>query len=66
MTMLPEGVELIQTCGACPEQYDMLLFGKRVGYLRLRHSHCTVEIITEDFTEIASLAQAIRETDSDE
>jgi hypothetical protein len=21
---LPEGVELVQTCGACPEQYDML------------------------------------------
>jgi len=30
-------IELIQTCGACPEQYDAMLDGKQVGYLRLRH-----------------------------
>jgi hypothetical protein len=28
---------LVQTCGACPEQYDVMLEGSRVGYLRLRH-----------------------------
>lgn len=27
------------TCGACPEQYDAMLDGKRVGYLRLRHGY---------------------------
>lgn len=42
--ILPEGVELVQTCGACPEQYDMFLHGELVGYFRLRHSHYTVEM----------------------
>lgn len=29
---------LVLTCGACPEQYDVLdAEGKQVGYLRLRH-----------------------------
>lgn len=32
-----EDIQLIQTCGACPEQYDAFLNGKQVGYLRLRH-----------------------------
>ena len=35
-------IELIQTCGACPEQYDAMLDGKRVGYLRLRWGWFTV------------------------
>jgi hypothetical protein len=30
---------LILTCSACPEQYDVLLDGKLVGYLRLRHGY---------------------------
>lgn len=42
--ILPEGVDLVQTCRACPEQYDMLLYGERVGYFRLRHSYYTVEV----------------------
>lgn len=57
---LPEDVELVQTCFACPEQYDMLLFGVRVGYFRLRHSSYTVAaggpsldpqevVLTEDY-----------------
>lgn len=29
--------ELVQTCGACPEQYDVFKDGEQVGYLRLRH-----------------------------
>ena len=33
------GYELIKTCGACPEQYDVLLNDKIVGYLRLRHGY---------------------------
>lgn len=31
------GYQLVQTCGACPEQYDVFLNDKQVGYLRLRH-----------------------------
>lgn len=35
---------LKQTCGACPEQYDMLdEDGETVGYFRLRHGRFTVE-----------------------
>lgn len=29
--------------GACPEQYDVFLDGKQVGYVRLRHGDMTVE-----------------------
>lgn len=36
-------IELIETCGACPEQYDAFLNGKQVGYLRLRHGHFRVD-----------------------
>lgn len=28
--------EFVCTCGACPEQYDVFLEGKQVGYVRLR------------------------------
>lgn len=28
--------EFRETCGACPEQYDVYLEGKQVGYVRLR------------------------------
>ncbi len=31
--------KLIQTCGACPEQYDVFKDEKQVGYLRLRHGY---------------------------
>ena len=33
------GFNLIETCGACPEQYDVMLGEKKVGYLRLRHGY---------------------------
>lgn len=35
-------IELVETCGACPEQYDAYFCGEKVGYLRLRHGHFTV------------------------
>lgn len=35
--------ELICSCIACPEQYDVLLNGKQVGYIRLRHGHLRVD-----------------------
>lgn len=37
-------IKLVQTCGACPEQYDALDDdGRKVGYLRLRHGEFTVD-----------------------
>lgn len=36
-------IELVQTCGACPEQYDAYLNGQQVGYLRLRHGYFRAE-----------------------
>jgi len=35
-------IRLVETCGACPEQYDAMLDGKCVGYLRLRWGWFTV------------------------
>ena len=38
--------KLVQTCGACPEQYDVYLKDnptEMVGYLRLRHGHFRAE-----------------------
>ncbi len=32
-----EDLELVETCSACPEQYDVYCGGKIVGYIRLRH-----------------------------
>ena len=39
-----DGLKLVCTCGACPEQYDVFdADGKQVGYLRLRHGKFRVE-----------------------
>lgn len=37
------GIELVCTCGACPEQYDAFIDGEMVGYFRLRHGRFRVE-----------------------
>lgn len=42
------GIQLVQTCAACPEQYDAMRDGKRVGYLRLRHGSFTVRLHDPD------------------
>lgn len=34
--MIIEGLDFKQTCGACPEQYDVFKDDKIVGYVRLR------------------------------
>ncbi len=34
---------LDQTCGACPEQYDVYFEGDNIGYLRLRHGYFRAE-----------------------
>lgn len=39
------GYRLVLTCGACPEQYDVLdSQGNQVAYLRLRHGSYTVTV----------------------
>lgn len=38
-----KGLEIIMTCGACPEQYDILKDGKQVAYYRLRHGEFRVD-----------------------
>lgn len=45
-------IELIQTCEACPEQYDAMLGGERVGYLRLRWGWFTVTCPWVNGTEV--------------
>lgn len=34
-----KGYRLEMTCGACPEQYDVIKDNVLVGYLRLRHGY---------------------------
>jgi len=42
-----DNLEFIGTCGACPEQYDVVLLKNdqrfQVGYVRLRHGRLRVE-----------------------
>lgn len=39
-TLYLNGLKMVCTCGACPEQYDVYdANDKQVGYLRLRHGH---------------------------
>jgi len=35
-------ITLVETCGACPEQYDAMVGDRMVGYLRLRYGNFTV------------------------
>ena len=49
---------LEQTCGACPEQYNVFLGNEQVGYLRLRHGYfyasvpdCSDNIVYEAYTK---------------
>lgn len=42
-----DGLRLVCTCNACPEQYDVFdAAGKQVGYLRLRHGFFRVDVPT--------------------
>lgn len=38
-------IKLVETCGACPEQYDAFhsITGEKIGYLRLRHGYFRAE-----------------------
>lgn len=37
------GLELVLTCSACPEQYEVFKDGKQVGYYRLRFGEFRVD-----------------------
>lgn len=44
-------LKLVQTCGACPEQYDAFTpEGEKIGYLRLRHGYFRVDFVPTDET----------------
>jgi len=43
LTRTIDGYRLVQTCGACPEQYDVYWEDDKCGYLRLRHGHFRAE-----------------------
>lgn len=42
-TNMKEEIKLVETCGACPEQYDAFIGSKQVGYLRLRNGYFRVD-----------------------
>ena len=35
--------KIIRSCGACPEQYDIILNNKFIAFIRLRHGILTCE-----------------------
>lgn len=40
-----EGLKLVCTCAACPEQYDVFnAAGTQIGYLRLRRGHFRADV----------------------
>lgn len=47
-------IKLVETCGACPEQYDAFYKGVKVGYLHLRHGYfcvqCGGEVVYSEYT----------------
>jgi hypothetical protein len=43
MMVARSDIQLVQTCYACPEQYDAVLGSSTIGYLRLRHGRFTVQ-----------------------
>ncbi len=38
------GLELVQTCGCSPEQYDVFKDGKQIAYIRLRWDVLRVDV----------------------
>jgi len=52
-------MRLHQTCGACPEQYDVYHGKRKVGYLRLRHGRFTVRYfsVSKEESELVYHAQ---------
>jgi hypothetical protein len=48
----PSDIELRQTCGISPEQYDAYLEGRQIGYLRLRHGEFRVDAKDDNETTV--------------
>lgn len=47
------GYRLVQTCSACPEQYDVFDdLGQQVAYFRLRHGDFTVDVPDADGVQV--------------
>jgi hypothetical protein len=49
------GMEIVMTCGACPEQYEVFKDGSQVAYFRLRHGEFTVTYPDASGEEIFSV-----------
>lgn len=47
-----DGFGIVQTCGACPEQYDVFRGGHYVGYLRLRHGRFRADFVPTDYETV--------------
>jgi hypothetical protein len=39
-----DGIDMQETCGACPEQYDVYVEGEEIAYIRLRHGYLSVRV----------------------
>jgi len=61
-----EKIELVQTCFACPEQYDAYFEGKIVGYLRLRHGYFRAEYLGEVVYDANTIGDGIFDSDERE
>ncbi len=58
--------KLVQTCSACPEQYDVFLKDdptEMVGYLRLRHGHFRAEHMGQTVYESTTKGDGIFDSD---
>ena len=53
--------KLVQTCGACPEQYDVFLDDKNVGYMRLCHGYFYAECCGERVYESKTIGDGLFE-----
>lgn len=49
-----KGLTLVQTCGACPEVYEVYKKDKLIGYMRLRHGRFSVNVPYTGGEEIMS------------
>lgn len=49
-----EHVEFYMTCGACPEQYDVMLDDEQIAYVRLRWGRLSVHVPDHGSEEIYS------------
>jgi hypothetical protein len=58
-----KNIELVQTCGACPEQYDAFWEGQEIGYLRLRHGYFRAEYRGKTVYEASTIGDGMFDLD---